>query len=139
MLVLKEGHLVFKGSNTGHCGPLYVFWQVSFGCWITWCISSWQKSLYECLLTQAEWWVAGFFFCLSTAEAWTFCKMNALNPLRFNPHHKNWEKCLLFNLANFWMIELTKISSLTRDLRETIESSPLCITDLFQNKYVAYL
>ena len=27
----------------------------------------------------------------------------------------------------------------TRDLRDTIESSPLCITDLFQNKSVAYL
>ena len=26
----------------------------------------------------------------------------------------------------------------TRDLRETIESGPLCITDLFQNKSVAY-
>ena len=26
-----------------------------------------------------------------------------------------------------------------RDLTETIESGPLCITDLFQNKSVAYL
>ena len=25
-----------------------------------------------------------------------------------------------------------------RDLRETIESGPLCITDLFQNKSIAY-
>ena len=28
--------------------------------------------------------------------------------------------------------------SLIRDLRETIEYGPLCITDLFQNKSVAY-
>ena len=28
---------------------------------------------------------------------------------------------------------------LSRDLAETIESRPLCITDLFQNKSVAYL
>ena len=36
---------------------------------------------------------------------------------------------------------LTKFSdklTLSRDLRETIESGPLCITDLFQNKSVAY-
>ena len=34
---------------------------------------------------------------------------------------------------------LTKIEWLScRDLRETIESGPLCITDLFQNKPVAY-
>ena len=24
-------------------GPLHVLWQVSFGCWVTWCISSWQE------------------------------------------------------------------------------------------------
>ena len=30
-----------------------------------------------------------FFFCLSTTEAWTFYKMNALNPLRFTSHQKN--------------------------------------------------
>ena len=24
-------------------GPLHVLWQVSFGCWVTWPISSWQK------------------------------------------------------------------------------------------------
>ena len=45
-------------------------------------------------------------------KAWTFCKMNALNPLRFTSHQKNWEKCLLFNLANFGMIKLTKTSIL---------------------------
>ena len=53
-----------------------------------------------------------FFFCLSTTEAWTFCKMNALNPLIFTSQQKNWEKCLLFNLANFWMMKLTKTSIL---------------------------
>ena len=24
-------------------GPLHVLWQVSFGCWVTWSISSWQE------------------------------------------------------------------------------------------------
>ena len=30
-------------SNERLLGPLHVFWQVSFGCWVTWSISSWQK------------------------------------------------------------------------------------------------
>ena len=52
-------------------------------------------------------WVIGSrtFFCLATTEAWTFSKINALNPLKFTSHQKNWEKCLLFNLANFWNIK----------------------------------
>ena len=40
-------------------------------------------------------WVMGSrtSFSVSQPEAWTFCKMNALNPLRFTSHQKNWEKC----------------------------------------------
>ena len=38
--------------------------------------------------------------------------MNAFNPFRFTSHQKNWEKCLLFNLFNFWMLKLTKTSIL---------------------------
>ena len=26
-----------------HIGPLHVLWQASFGCWVTWSISSWQE------------------------------------------------------------------------------------------------
>ena len=38
-------------------------------------------------------WVMGSrtFFSVSTTELWTFCKMNALNPLKFTSHKKNWE------------------------------------------------
>ena len=49
-----------------------------------------------------------FFFCLATINTWTFCKMNPLYTLRFTSHEKNWEDCLLFNLANFLIIKLTK-------------------------------
>ena len=34
---------------TDSLGPLHVLWQVFFGCWVTWSISSWQ----ECLLSQS--------------------------------------------------------------------------------------
>ena len=44
---------------------------------------------------------------ISTTEAWTLCKMNALNPLRFTSHNVY----LNINLANFWMIKLIKTSS----------------------------
>ena len=73
-------------------GPLHVFWQVSFGCLVTRSISS----------PLSQIWVMGS----RTTEAWSFCKVNALNPLKFTSHKKNWKKkCLLFNLANFWMIK----------------------------------
>ena len=38
-----------KETKTRHYGysfdlcPLHVLWQVSFGCWVTWSISSWQE------------------------------------------------------------------------------------------------
>ena len=40
-------------------------------------------------------------------------------------------------IAHNYLTQL--LNSTIRDLRETIESGPLCITDLFQNKSVAYL
>ena len=89
-----------------HLGPLHV---VCFGCWFTWSISSWQEYYKSHFFPKAEWWVAElFFFCLSITEAWIFCKMNVLNPLRFTTHQKNWEKCFL----NFWMRRFTKTSIL---------------------------
>ena len=49
------------GWKIGHhvlCGPLHVAWHVSFGCWITWSISSWQEHYKSAFLfTKAEWWV----------------------------------------------------------------------------------
>ena len=30
-------------TSRSDIGPLHVLWQVSFGCWVTWSISSWQK------------------------------------------------------------------------------------------------
>jgi hypothetical protein len=38
----------------------------------------------------------------------------------------------------FFAFIITFWKAKTRDLEETIESSPLCITDLFMNKLVAY-
>ena len=36
-------------------GPLHVVWHVSFGCWITWFISSWQNSYNSVFFPKAEW------------------------------------------------------------------------------------
>ena len=46
----------FLPSNK-HWGPLHVVWQVSFGWWITWSISSWQNSYKSVFFPKAEWWV----------------------------------------------------------------------------------
>ena len=33
----------YTGKELDDLGPLHVLWQVSFGCWVSWSISSWQK------------------------------------------------------------------------------------------------
>ena len=74
------------------------------GSWVTWSIVNWHNS-YICLFFPKL--SDGLqFFCLSTTEAWTFCKMNPLNPLRSTSHQKNWEKGLLFNLRNDCLLNL---------------------------------
>ena len=35
-------------------GPLHVLWQVSFGCWISWSISSWQEYYKSVFFPKAE-------------------------------------------------------------------------------------
>ena len=65
-------------------GPLHVFWQVSFGCLVTRSISS----------PLSQIWVMGS----RTTEAWSFCKVNALNPLKFTSHKKNWKKNVYFSI-----------------------------------------
>ena len=43
-------------------GPLHVLWQVSFGCWVTWSISSWRKYYKSVFFPKSEWWVAELLF-----------------------------------------------------------------------------
>ena len=111
---ISSNHNLHTKSKDAHCsrlGPLHVLWQASFGCWVTWSISSWQKYYKRVFFPKAEWLVAELLSLKS--EAITLFKMNAVNPLRFTSHQKNWEKCLLLNLENFWMIKSTKTSILS--------------------------
>ena len=41
---------------------IHVLWQVSFGCWVTWSISSWQEYYKSVLFPKSEWWVAELLF-----------------------------------------------------------------------------
>jgi hypothetical protein len=43
-------------------GPLHVLWQVSFGCWVTWSISSWQEYYNSVFFAKAQWWKAKLLF-----------------------------------------------------------------------------
>ena len=47
---------------TTFIGPLHILWQVSFGCWVTWSISSWQKYHMSVFFPKVEWWVAELIF-----------------------------------------------------------------------------
>ena len=82
-------------------GPHFVKNPVSY---VTWCISNWHNSYSSIFFSKIEWWLAELLFLSLKTEAWTFCKMNALNSLIFTSHQKNWEKCLLFNLANYCLL-----------------------------------
>ena len=44
-------------------GPQHVLWQVSFGCWVTWSISSWQeyyKSVFFTILLNFNFWIVKY-------------------------------------------------------------------------------
>jgi hypothetical protein len=98
-----------------HCGHLHVLWRVYFGCWVTWSISSWQKYYKSVFFPKDEWWVAELLFLSLNNGGLNFLQnemLSILSDLPFTRKIKNWDKCLLFNLANFWMIKLTKTSIL---------------------------
>ena len=54
------------------------------------------KVLKECFLSQTEWWVVKVLFLSLRAEAWTFWKLNFVNPLRFTSHQKKLRKLFTF-------------------------------------------
>ena len=78
-------------------GPLHVFWQVSFGCWVTWSISSWQKYYKSVFLPKEDTEGEKNFFWLLTTEAWTFCK-KMLSILSDSPLNRKTEKTDYFSI-----------------------------------------
>ena len=50
-------------------GHLHVLWQVSFGCWVTWSISSWQKYHKSVFLPNSER-IEGIRFAESSGFNW---------------------------------------------------------------------
>ena len=64
-------HLTIDFFMSNNYGPLHVLWQVSFGCWVTWSISSWQ-----------EYYKSVFFF--------NFTKLQFLNDKIYSYTKKNY-------------------------------------------------
>ena len=98
----------FIGSST--CPLTGLFWLLSHAIFL-----KMTKVLYECLLSQAEWWVAELLFLSLNNWCLIFlqneCSQSSQIPL-MRKTEKNWGKYLLFNLANFWLIKLNKTSIL---------------------------
>ena len=42
--IFKDHFIVFKEVFSENWGPPHVLWEVSFGFWVTWSISSWQEN-----------------------------------------------------------------------------------------------
>jgi hypothetical protein len=60
-------------------GPLHVLWQVSFGCWVTWSISSWQKYYKIVFFSQSWFWMIKFTFIpIKLFGTWQFDKIDVL-------------------------------------------------------------
>jgi hypothetical protein len=59
-----DSQVTFLSNSPGwlFLGPLRVVWQVSFGCWVTWSISSWQEYYKSVFFPKAEWWLAELIF-----------------------------------------------------------------------------
>jgi hypothetical protein len=90
-------------KQTSLKGPLHVLWKVSFGCWVTWSISSWQ----ECYKSV-------FFF--------NFTKLQFLNDKIYSFPQKNY--LALGNLIlSFKNLQDWKVNTfLVRSKFERIES-----------------
>ena len=55
-------------------GPLHVLWQVSFGSWVSWSISSWQKNYKSVLFYQTCFWMIKFTVIPKQLfGTWCFC------------------------------------------------------------------
>ncbi len=89
MITLVMGHMYTQWLLLG---PLHVLWQVSFGCWVTWSISSWQ-----------EYYKSVFFF--------NFTKLQFLNDKIYSYNKNNY--LALANLAKlmFWSILFARLKS----------------------------
>ena len=66
------------------------------------------KVLKECFLSQTEWWVVKVLFLSLRPEAWTFWKLNFVNPLRFTSHQKKLRKLFTFQAYKLLSDKMTK-------------------------------
>ena len=94
-----EIYILYNCSKT-HYGPQHVLWQVSFGCWVMWSISS-------CVFfPHAEWWVAELLFLSLNIWGLNFLQ----NECSQSSHEKNWEKLRKMFTLQSWRTKLTKTS-----------------------------
>ena len=83
-------------------GPLHVLRQVSFGCWVTWFISSWQEYYKSVFFPKAEWWVAELLFLSLNNWGLNFLQNECSQSSQIYLLPENWEKKFTSQSWNFF-------------------------------------
>ena len=92
--------MTFRSST---CALTGFFWLLSHVIYL-----KLTKVLKECFLSQTEWWVVKVIFLSLRPEAWTFWKLNFVNPLRFTSHQKKLRKLITFQAYKLLSDKMTK-------------------------------
>ena len=90
-LILNSGYFLETTPGSSACALTGFFWLLSHVIYL-----KLTKVLKECFLSQTEWWVVKVLFLSLRPEAWTFWKLNFVNPLRFTSHQKKLRKLFTF-------------------------------------------
>ena len=74
-------------TTSSTCALTGFFWLLSHVIYL---------KLTKCFLSQTEWWLVKVLFLSLRLEAWTFWKLNIVNPLRFTSHQKKLKELFTF-------------------------------------------
>ena len=87
-------------------GPLHVLWQVSFGCWVTWSISSWQKYYKSVFFPKAEWWIAELLFLSLNIWGLNFLQNECSQSSQIYPSSEKLRKMFTFQSCKFLNLKI---------------------------------
>ena len=98
--------------RTPASGPLYVLWQVSFGCWVTWSISSWQNFDKSVYFPKAVWWVAELNFLSLNNWGLNFLQNEFSQSSQIYLSQEKLRKMFTFSILKWLFAELSKMTTI---------------------------